>query len=236
MQKYQEYLRTLVAGAMPRVLDNPDVEHALAPENRYAGQGRRAEAPRRHARRTHVRPCRVAGVAHPFRLGDDRRPEWLHHRAARTLTSTPTSHVGARASAPRVTRRMPDQLEFWPVLLFWPAVVLERGRGLLRTDTRTSEAAASVPCAMFSYRRRAAAPRDPPMVHGTWRAKNFPHGTLAHLRPSRTDCLGDSTMTIHQNVSPSPQETCRTPCAGCLHRPRHRDQLARIVTFVPRRR
>ena len=60
------------------------------------------------------------------------------------------------------------------------------GYVILKLDHKPSRGSAppktSSPCAMFSYRRRASAPRDPPMVHGRWRAKNFPHGTLGAPR------------------------------------------------------
>lgn len=39
MQRYQEHLRTLIAREAPSVLDNPDVERALAPETAAMARG-----------------------------------------------------------------------------------------------------------------------------------------------------------------------------------------------------
>ncbi len=39
MRQYQEYLRTLIASETPRVLENPQVEHALSPETAAMARG-----------------------------------------------------------------------------------------------------------------------------------------------------------------------------------------------------
>ena len=78
----------------PGVLDHPDVLSRPGLRDRAECARPRPQAPRRHARRPDLRARRMAHLDATRTLGDDRRPERLHRRAAGGLEGVVASLRG----------------------------------------------------------------------------------------------------------------------------------------------